>query len=144
MDRKLLAITSSILTFTVFVWWITSSIELPEQLTDAAGKSVPDYEIDGLQLVRMDKKGNKKFSLTAKRMTHYPGEGWARLENTYLVQYLRDGVTIHTRADKANYPDSGKEILMQHNVRIIRKKNGLVQSDIRSDSTRIILQSSGN
>ncbi|MEE8388154.1 MAG: LPS export ABC transporter periplasmic protein LptC [Acidiferrobacterales bacterium] len=140
MDRKRLAIVSAVLVFTVFLWWLSTTLRLPDRPIVTGSPATPDYIIDGLHVVQMNINGKKKFSLSAKRLTHYPKEGLARLDNAYLVQYLRDGITIHTSADRARYPDSGLELYMEKNVRIIRKKNGNVLSDIRSDSTRVILQ----
>jgi len=140
MDRKRLTIVSAVIGFTVFFWWLSTTLRLPEQPILIGTPATPDYIIDGLHVVQMNTTGNKKFALSAKLMTHYPSEKLARLDNAYLVQYQRDGVTIHTSADRAKYPDSGKELYMEQNVRILRKKNGNVLSDIRSNSTRVILR----
>ncbi len=140
MDRKRLTIVSAVSGFAAFLWWLSNTLSLPDRPIVIGTPATPDYIIDGLRVVRMNTNGKKKFSLSAKRMTHYPKEKLARLEIAYLVQYQRDGVTIHTRADKARYLDNGQEIYMEKNVRIVRKKNGKVLSDIRSDSTRVILQ----
>lgn len=140
MDRKRLAIVSAVLGFTVFLWWLSNTLSLPDRPIVTGSPATPDYIIDGLHVVQMNKNGKKKFTLSAKRLTHYPKEGLARLDKAYLVQYQHDGVTIHTSADRARYPDSGQELYLEKNVRIIRKKDGNVLSDIRSDSTRVILQ----
>lgn len=141
MDRKRLLIVSTVLGFSAFLWWLSTTLNLPDQpiiITDTP--ATPDYIIDGMRVVRMNKKGNKEFSLSAKRMAHYPAEKLRRLEKVYLVQYQSDGITIHTSADNARYPDSGREIYMESNVRIIRKKNGNILGDIRSNSTRVLLK----
>lgn len=140
MDRKRLLIVSTVLGFAAFLWWLSTTINLPDQPIVTGTPATPDYIIDGMRVVRMDKKGNRKFSLSAKRMTHYPAEKLRRLEKVYLVQYQSDGITIHTSADKARYPDNGREIYMESNVRIIRKKNGNILGDIRSNSTRVLLK----
>ena len=140
MDRKRYIIVSSVLGFSAFFWWIATTLNLPEQPIVTGNTVTPDYIIDGLHLVRMSKNGNKKFSLSAKRLTHYSEENLARLDKVTLVQYQRDGITIHTSADSARYPDSGREVYMQKNVRIVHKKNNKVLSDIRSGSTHVILQ----
>jgi LPS export ABC transporter protein LptC len=140
MDRKRLAILSTVLGFTVFLWWLATALSLPDRSIVTGALDTPDYIIDGLNVVRMNVNGKKKFTLSAQLMSHFPNEKLARLEYAYLVQYQRDGVTIHTSADKARYPDSGQELYMEKNVRIIRKKNGNVLSDIRANSTRVILR----
>lgn len=140
MDRKRVVIVSLVLGFAAILWWIATALNLPDQPIITGDSIAPDYIIEGLHLVRMNKNGNKKFSLSAKRLTHYPQENLARLDKATLVQYQRDGVTIHTSADRARFPDSGQEIYMQQNVRIIRKKNSKVLSDIRAESTHVILQ----
>ncbi len=140
MDRKRLAVISAVLGFTVFLWWLSTALSLPDRPIVTGAPDTPDYIIDGLNVVRMNTNGEKKFTLSAKHMSHYPNEKLAYLEKAYLVQYQRDGVTIHTSADRARYPDSGKEIYMEMNVHIVRKKNGKLLSDIRSNSTRVIFQ----
>jgi len=140
MDRKRLLIVSAVSGFAAFLWWLSATLSLPDQPIITGTSAAPDYIIDGMYVVKMNKKGGKKFSLSAKRMTHYPIEELGRLEKAYLVQYQDNGVTIHTSADKARYPDSGRELYMQSNVRIIRKRNGKLLSDIRSNSTHVLLQ----
>jgi len=140
MDRKRLAILSVVLGFTIFLWWLSTALSLPDRPIVTGAPDTPDYIVDGLNIVQTGTNGKNKFTLSAKRMSHYPNEKLARLEKAYLVQYQRDGVTIHTSADRARYPDSGKELYMEKNVRIVRKKYGKVLSDIRSNSTRVILQ----
>ncbi len=140
MDRKRLAIVSAVLGFTVFLWWLSNTLSLPDRPIVTGSLATPDYIIDGVHAVQINTTGTKKFTLSARRLTHYPQEGLARLDEAYLVQYQHDGVTIHTSADRARYPDSGQELYLEKNVRIIRKKDGNVLSDIRSDSTRVILQ----
>ncbi|MFV1997929.1 MAG: LPS export ABC transporter periplasmic protein LptC [Acidiferrobacterales bacterium] len=140
MDRKRLAILSVVLGFTIFLWWLSTALSLPDRTIVTGAPDTPDYIVDGLNVVQTNANGKKKFTLSAKRMSHYPSEKLARLEKAYLVQYQSDGVTIHTSADRARYPDNGQELYMEKNVRIIRKKNGKVLSDIRSNSTRVILQ----
>jgi LPS export ABC transporter protein LptC len=140
MDRKRFIIVSVVLLFTAFLWRLSATLSLPDRPIVTGTPATPDYIIDGMHVVQMNKQGKKKFKLAAKRLTHFPKEKLARLENAYLVQYQRDGVTIHTSADRARYPDSGQELYMEDNVRIIRRKNGRVISDIRSNSTRVVLQ----
>lgn len=140
MDRRRLAIISAVLGFTVFFWWLATALRLPDRPIVSGALDTPDYIIDGLKVEQMNVNGKKKFTLSALHMSHYPNEKLARLEKAYLVQYQRNGVTIHTSADKAQYPDSGQKLFMEKNVRIIRKQNGNVLSDIRSNSTRVILQ----
>ncbi len=140
MDRKRIIIVSVVLGFAVFLWWLSATLSLPDQPIVTGTPATPDYIIDGMRVTKMDKQGKKKFILSAKRMTHYPTEKLARLQKATLVQYQGDGITILTSADKARYPDSGRELYMESNVRIIRKKNGKVLSDIRADSTHVLLQ----
>lgn len=140
MDRKRLLVVSAVLGFAAFLWWLSAAFSLPDQPIVTGTPATPDYIIDGMRVTKMNKQGKKKFSLSATRLTHYPVEKLSRLQKATLVQYRRDGITIHTSADKARYPDSGRELYMESNVRIIRKKNGNVLSDIRSSSTHVLLK----
>ncbi len=140
MDRKHLIVIVSVLTFAALLWWLSALLSLPERPLVTGAPTTPDYYIDGMHVTYMDKQGRKKFELNASKLVHYPAENLARLSKVYLIQYQPDGISVHTRADKARYPDDGREIFMERNVHIVRKKNGKVLGDIRANQTHVLLK----
>lgn len=140
MDRKRLLVIASIVVFAALLSWLSRWLSLPERPVVSGTPTTPDYYIDGMHVTHMDKHGRKKFELRAAKLVHFPKEKQARLREVYLIQYQPDGITVHTRADDARYPDSGKEIHMQNNVHIIRKRDGRVLNDIRANRTDVYLK----
>lgn len=138
-DRKHFTLTASVLVFAAFIWWFSNLLRLPDQPVLSRTSIVPDYFIDGMQVVGIGHDGEKNYVLRAKRLTHYPKEKLSRLEHPYLIQYESDGSTIHTRARKAYLLDHHGELTMKGNVRIIRKMKKRVISEIQSNVTHIIL-----
>lgn len=140
MDRKRLIIIASVLAFAVILWWGSTLLSLPERQLVTGRPTTPDYAIEGMHVTQMDSSGRKKFELRAAHLIHYPRENLARLQDVFLIQYEPGGIRIDTRADTARYPDHGKEILMQKNVHIVRKRDGRIIGDIRAEETHITLK----
>lgn len=140
MDRKRLIVIAGIVVFAALLSWLSRWLSLPERPMVTGIPTTPDYYIDGMHVTRMDKHGRKKFELRAAKLVHFPKERQASLHDVYLIQYQPDGITVHTRADDASYPDSGEEIHMQNNVHIVRKRNGKVLGDIRANRTDVYLK----
>jgi LPS export ABC transporter protein LptC len=140
MDRKRLIVIASVVVFAALLSWLSRWLSLPERPMVSGMPTTPDYYIDGMHVTHMDKRGRKKFEVIAAKLVHFPKEKQARLHDVYLIQYQPDGVTVQTRADNARYPDSGKEIHMENNVHIIRKRSGKVLDDIRANRTDVYLK----
>lgn len=140
MDRKQLIVIASVLVFAALLSWLSRWLSLPERPMVTGPPTTPDYYINGMHVTHMDKNGRKKFELRAAKLVHFPREKLARLHDVYLVQYQPDGITVQTRADDARYPDGGKEIHLQNNVRIIRKRDGKLLDDVRANRTDVYLK----
>ncbi|KPK51189.1 MAG: hypothetical protein AMS22_11355 [Thiotrichales bacterium SG8_50] len=140
MDRKRLIVIAAALFFAGLLWWVSTLLRLTEAPLVSGTPDTPDYTIDGMHVTSTDKLGRKVYELRAKHLAHFPADKVARLTTVHLTQYQSGGIQVDTRADKARYPDDGKQILMEKNVHIVRRKNGRTIGDVRANSTQIWLK----
>jgi LPS export ABC transporter protein LptC len=140
MDRKRLTLAAAVILFAALLWWLSGLIHLPRTGPASAPAQTPDYTMENMLATQMDKQGRPVYRLTAKELTHFPARKESILDKPDLVQYHPGGVTVTTRADRARFPDSGKEIEMFDNVRIVERRNGRLVSDVSANHTQVFLK----
>ena len=67
-------------------FWLDRVVQPPAE-APAVNTSEPDYIVDGLSAVRMDRQGRVKHTLKAQKMTHYPEADMTVLVEPRLVTY---------------------------------------------------------
>jgi lipopolysaccharide export system protein LptC len=140
VDRKHLTLTAAVILFAALLWWLSGLIHLPRTAPSPASADVPDYTMENMHATQMDKAGQPEYRLTAQTLTHYPVRKLSLLDKPNLVQYHPGDVTVTTRADRASFPDSGREIEMFDNVRIVERRKGRVVSDVSANHTKVLLK----
>lgn len=136
--RALLA--ALLLTAAGISWWLLKTITVQRPMMMTIDSQDPDYYIEDFRATVMDAQGQRKYTLTAERMQHYPHNDTARLTKPHLVQYSPGRAPVHTWADFARLDNATKEVIMTGNVKIIRENNSSGQrTEMITTMARVLL-----
>ncbi len=100
------------------VWMQFGLLETPEAPVSSTQNNSPDYYIERFTSTGMDALG-KKYELIADRMTHYPVDDRALLENPHVIQYDLNNVPRHLYAETGWIYNNRSMIVLTGNVRVV-------------------------
>lgn len=124
-------------------WWISGFFISGTEttLSTSVSKDTPDYTIENPHIDALDKKGRKRYTLKAKRLTHFSSKKISNLEYPDLVQFNVGNESVHTTADHGVLSADRSRITMTGNVRIIQQLGGKQDgSVITSKELTVILE----
>ena len=84
----------------------------------------PDYIVDGLSAVRMDREGRVKHTLLAQKMTHYPEEDMTLLVEPKFVTYSEGSSPVTVTSRHARMSGNGDHVYFEERVRVVRAPFG--------------------
>lgn len=138
VKRRLLAIL--LLVAAGASWWFLQAVTEQKAIIETVKKQDPDYYMENIRATVMDADGERKYTLTAESMQHYPHNDTVRLAKPHLIQYDVGRTPVHTWADFAWLDKTKKEVVMTGNVKIVRGANSSGQtSEITTTMVRILL-----
>ncbi len=142
-DLRRLAIGIVLLLAASASWWFLRNVEQPEAsnaLTVQVQKQ-PDYYMENFHATVMDANGERKYTLEAELMQHYPHDHTVHLIKPHFVQFKGGRATINGWADVGSYDSVAKEIVMSGNVRVIQKHDASSRgSETTTTRLRVLLQ----
>lgn len=103
--------------------WLPSILIKPVISLNTEQRHEPDYHVENFTSTAMSERGEPKYVLRARKLTHYPDDDTSLLEKPQLTQYAPGASATHTTADRGKIYNDGKELLMLGNVRVTRGKD---------------------
>ena len=120
-----------------------SMLEDAPELQNFQNRHDPDYYIENFVATGLDKNGQRRFVIKAKRMAHFPDDDTALFDNPHIVQYEEDLAPRHTYADSGWMNSSGDEVLMTGNVKVVVEADSRGPGGtIKSKRMRVLLDKS--
>lgn len=104
----------------VLGWWLQEQITRPPKPAANAEKRAPDYYLDDFTLIAMNRQGQPRSRLSAKRMSHYAYDDHAELTQPRVLFYPHDGAPWHVRAEQGRVSDNNKLVNLLGPVQIER------------------------
>jgi LPS export ABC transporter protein LptC len=124
-------------------WWFLRNVEQPKssvQLTADAQKQ-PDYYMENFRAALMDADGQRKYTLEAQLMQHYPHNHTVHLIKPHFVQFKAGRATIDGWADVGWYDTVAKEVILAGNVKVIQKRDASSRgSETTAARLRVLLK----
>lgn len=104
-------------------FWLDRAVRpAPQERPLARGG--PDYVVDGLSAVRMDSSGVTAYTLSARRMTHYPDDDTTVLEAPKFVSLGPNKPPVTITAKEALVSPDGEHVYFQDDVVVTRAAQG--------------------
>lgn len=83
-------------------------------------RSAPDYYIDNFEFIRMTESGLPRYSLSGRKLIHFPLDDSAEIELPIMRRLEKDKPPMTIRSDHARGEDQNSRIHMIGNVQIDR------------------------
>jgi lipopolysaccharide export system protein LptC len=104
-------------------FWLDRVVQPPAAATEPR-TSEPDYIVDGLSAMRMDREGRIKHTLRAEKMTHYPETDMTLLLEPRFVTYGERHAPVVVTAKHARMSGNGENVYFEDDVRVVRAQEG--------------------
>jgi lipopolysaccharide export system protein LptC len=104
-------------------FWLDRVVQPPAPAAEPR-TAEPDYIVDGLSAMRMDRDGRVKHTLRAVKMTHYPDEDMTLLVEPRFVTYRERHAPVVVTAKHARMSGNGENVYFEEDVRVVRAPEG--------------------
>jgi lipopolysaccharide export system protein LptC len=111
-------------TLAAVTFWLDRVVQPPAPPRAEPSTAEPDYLVDGLSALRMDREGQVKHTLRARKMTHYPEDDMTVLIDPNFVTYGEDHAPVTVTAKHARMSGNGENVYFEDNVRVVRTAQG--------------------
>jgi lipopolysaccharide export system protein LptC len=105
-------------------FWLDQVVQPPARPGSGTVKHDPDYIVDGLSAVRMDKEGRIKHTLNAQKMTHFPDDDKTMLVQPKFVTYGDGQAPVTVTSREAHMSGNGENVYFERDVRVVRAPAG--------------------
>jgi lipopolysaccharide export system protein LptC len=105
-------------------FWLDRVVQPPSGPGPLATREDPDYIVDGLSAVRMDREGRVKHTLRARKMTHYSDDDLTLLEAPNFVTYGEGQAPVTVTSKQARMSGNGENVYFERDVRVVRAPDG--------------------
>lgn len=101
-------------------FWLDRVVQPPAISRSNPVKEDPDYIVDGLSAVHMDREGRVKHTLHAQKMTHYPDDDLTLLVEPKFVTHAESRSPLTVTARHARVSGNGENVYFEQEVRVVR------------------------
>ncbi len=104
--------------------WLDQQLQVTERARNGKARHDPDYVVENLAATRFGVDGLPRYSLSARRMMHYPDDDTTDLEAPTLVNFGGAGATVTVTSKTAKVSSNGEQIYLTDDVRLVRAAYG--------------------
>lgn len=122
-DVKKIALAIALVFLAAGTAWLARTATTPPIPFDGKTRHDPDYIVENFRTTALNERGQRRYRLAAGRLVHFGDDGSSELDQPYLIQYGRDGVPVHTRADRGWLPQDAGYIVLRGNARTERGRD---------------------
>ena len=120
-------------------FWLDRVVQLPTPARDGSSRHDPDYVIENFSATRMGLDGAPHYTLSAKKMLHYPDDDTTHLEQPRFVNTEPAKPALRAKADQAKLSSNGENIYLTGNVVVLKEAgNGQDKTTMTSNYLHII------
>jgi lipopolysaccharide export system protein LptC len=100
--------------------WLDREVQPPERTSDGKSRHDPDYVVENFSAVRIGPDGMPRYSLSARRMVHYPDDDTTHLEAPTIVSFRGPATALTATSKTALLSSNGQEAYLIDDVRLVR------------------------
>ena len=100
--------------------WLDRQVQPPERSRDGKARHDPDYIVEKLAATRFGPDGLARYSLSARRMVHYPDDDTTHLEAPKLVNFSGASATVTVTSKTAMISSNGENAYLTDDVHLVR------------------------
>lgn len=102
-------------------FWLDRAVQPPTPARDGSSRHDPDYIVENFSATRMGLDGAPRYTLSAKKMLHYPDDDTTHLEQPRFVSTEPAKPTLRAKADQATLSSKGENVYLSGNVIMLRE-----------------------
>ena len=111
--------------------WLNQLIQAPAARPDGSTRHDPDLIVENFDAQKLAEDGTVQYTLTAKKMVHYPDDDSALLDAVKLEAFEPGQPKMTMTADRGRLEQKGERVLAEGNVVVVR------EADAKTEKTRI-------
>lgn len=124
---------------TAATFWLSRAVTGLPGKGDGAKRHDPDMIAENFTAKQFGEDGHVRYTLSAKKMIHYPDDDTSHLMEVTLKDMEKDKPPVTATADTALLTQKGDEVFLRGNVVMIREAGGdLSRLVIRTDYLHVI------
>lgn len=100
--------------------WLDRQVQPPEGPRDGTARHDPDYMIENIAATRIGADGNPRYTLSARRVTHYPDDDSTHLDAPRLVRFAPDQGPVTMSSRTALVSSNGADVYLMDDVKVVR------------------------
>src|SRR5687768_14291466 len=104
--------------------WLDRQVQPPDRGRDGKARHDPDYVVDGFSATRFGPDGTARYTLSARRMVHYPDDDSTYLDAPKLVSLGNPPATVTATSKTAMISSDGENAYLTDDVRVVRSAYG--------------------
>ena len=101
-------------------YWLERVIESNEPDLVGPSRSDPDIIVNDISATSLDQAGKAEYSLTAKKMVHYPDDDATLITEPRFVAYTGAEAPVSVTAKQGVVSAKGDHVYFQDDVRVVR------------------------
>ena len=106
--------------FAALTFWLDRQMNPSTLVSDGKARHHPDYIVENFSATRAGPDGIPRYTLSARRMVHYPDDDTTFLETPKLVSFAKSGITLTATSKNAMLSGDGDNVYLTDDVRLIR------------------------
>ncbi len=110
--------------------WLERAVQAPAHDNSGKMRHDPDFIAEGFGVTKLGVSGKPEYTLSAKRMLHFPDDESTSVEGPRLVQRREDTSPVVISADRGLISKNGEEARFSGNVLVVREA-GPEQDELR-------------
>lgn len=111
--------------------WLNALVQAPSARASGALRHDPDLMVENFSARKLDESGRVLYTLTARKMVHYPDDDSALLESVTVEAFEPRQPKLTATADNGRLEQGGDRVLIEGNVVIVR------EADAKNELTRL-------
>lgn len=100
--------------------WLDRQVQPPGRTSDGKTRHDPDYVVDNFSATRIGPDGIPRYTLSARRMVHYPDDDTTHLEAPKLVSFSNLSITATATSKTAMLSSNGENAYLIDDVLLVR------------------------
>ncbi len=98
--------------------WLDRQVQPPERTRDGKMRHDPDYIVENFAATRIGPDGTPRYTLSARRMVHYPDDDTTHIDAPRLVNFGAADTTMTSKT--AMLSSNGENIYLTDDVLLVR------------------------
>lgn len=100
--------------------WLDRQVQPPERAREGKARHDPDYIVENFSATRIGPDGMPRYTLSARRMMHYPDDDTTYLDAPKFVNFSQSNTTVTVTSKSAMLSSNGENAYLTDDVRLVR------------------------